>query len=68
MQLVLRDNLPFVTVTLAYQGAQVTIANVLVDTGSARTIFAADVVANIHITPIRKEKSLSIAFSLANTK
>ena len=51
MQLALKDNLPFAAVTLAYQGAQVTIENVLVDTGSARTIFAADVVANINITP-----------------
>ncbi len=51
MQLTLRDNLPFITVSLAYQGALVTIPSVLVDTGSARTIFSADVVSKLHITP-----------------
>ena len=51
MQLTLRDKLPFVTVTLAHGGTAVTVPQVLIDTGSARTIFAADVVSRIHITP-----------------
>ena len=50
MQLTLRDKLPFVTVTLAHGGTAVTVPQVLIDTGSARTIFAADVVSRIHIT------------------
>ena len=52
MQLWLRDNLPFTTVMLGYQGQELEIENVLVDTGSASTIFAADVVAAIQITPL----------------
>lgn len=51
MQLTLRDNLPFVTVILTYKKIALTIPNVLVDTGSARTIFSADIVLPIHITP-----------------
>lgn len=52
MQLTLRDNLPFAKVTVGYQGKEVEIENVLVDTGSASTIFAAELVANIEITPL----------------
>lgn len=51
MQLALRDNLLFATVTLAYQGKQINISNVLIDTGSSRTIFAADMLSTIHLTP-----------------
>lgn len=51
MQLALRDNLLFATVTLAYQGKQINISNVLIDTGSSRTIFAADMLSAIHLTP-----------------
>lgn len=51
MQLTLRDNLPFVTVTLAYQDNQVTVPNILIDTGSARSIFSADTVSSIQIAP-----------------
>jgi len=42
MQLTLKDDLPFVTVAVAYRGAQVEVSHVLVDTGSASTMFAAD--------------------------
>lgn len=51
MQLVLRDNLPFTKARLAYRGAEITIPSVLVDTGSASTLFAADIVAQIGIVP-----------------
>ncbi len=37
-----RDGLPYVTVTLLYRGQQLDLANVLLDTGSAGTLFAAD--------------------------
>jgi len=37
-----RDGLPYVTVTLHYRGQQMDLANVLLDTGSAGTLFAAD--------------------------
>src|SRR5262249_61488752 len=36
------DGLPYVTVTLQYRGQQLDLANVLVDTGAAGTLFAAD--------------------------
>jgi len=52
MQLLLRDNLPYVSVKLAYQGQAEEIQAVLVDTGSATTILAADLVASINIFPL----------------
>ncbi len=51
MQISLKDDLPFVAVTINYQGQSLTLPAVLVDTGSARTILAADLVAEIQITP-----------------
>ena len=51
MQLQLRDGLPFTTVTICYLGNEIEIENVLVDTGSASTIFSADEVAKISIAP-----------------
>ncbi len=51
MRLSLRDNLPFINVTVMQAGQQVDILNVLVDTGSGGTIFSADSVQNIGITP-----------------
>ena len=51
MRLALKGNLPFAPVTVAYQGASLTLPEVLIDTGSARTILSVDVVAHIQITP-----------------
>ena len=51
MRLTLRDNLPFVQVTVIHQGAEIRISDVLVDTGSATTILSADQVARIGIVP-----------------
>ena len=51
MQLTLKDNLPFTTITVAYRGAEIEISSVLVDTGSASTILAADIVAQIGVVP-----------------
>lgn len=45
MQLTLKYGLPFITASLAYRQREVEVSHVLVDTGSARTTFAADVVA-----------------------
>ena len=42
MNIQVRDGLPYVTVTLLYGGRQLELANVLLDTGSAGTLFAAD--------------------------
>lgn len=52
MQLLLKDNLPFASVSVMHEGQEVEVDHVLVDTGSASTIFAADVVATIEITPL----------------
>jgi hypothetical protein len=51
MQLTLKDNLPFTTVRIAYQGIAIDISDVLIDTGSASTILSADMVASIQIVP-----------------
>lgn len=51
MQLQLKDNLPFTEVTINHHNHVLKIENVLVDTGSASTIFAADIVAAIQISP-----------------
>ena len=51
MQLALKDNLPFVHLKIGYRGTEIEIADVLVDTGSATTILAADQVAKIGIMP-----------------
>ena len=51
MQLLLKDDLPFVTVTVEYKGKAVDIPNVLVDTGSASTILAADSLIEVGIEP-----------------
>jgi len=51
MRLSLQDNLPFVAVTLVHNRKRLDIPNILVDTGSGGTIFAADDVSKIGITP-----------------
>ena len=51
MRFTLKDNLPFVALTLAYRGNVVTVPHVLIDTGSARTVFASDIISGIQITP-----------------
>jgi hypothetical protein len=47
MRMQVRDGLPYVTVTLQYRGHQLALANVLVDTGSAGTLFATDQVLTV---------------------
>lgn len=44
MSIGVQDGLPYTTVTLWYQGRSLALPNVLVDTGSAGTVFAADAV------------------------
>ena len=51
MQLTLQDDLLFTSVKVAYRGAEIEIPDVLVDTGSASTMFATDIVAQIGIIP-----------------
>ena len=51
MRLTLKDDLPFTTIRIAYRGIEIDVSNILVDTGSASTILAADSVARIGIMP-----------------
>ena len=60
MRLTLEYDLPFVTVKLVYRQAEIEISHVLVDTGSARTIFAADVVAQIRLIPEPEDTLLTV--------
>ena len=49
--IVLRQRLPFTTLSLTYNGMTLTLENVLLDTGSASTIIATDSVASIGLKP-----------------
>ncbi len=60
MQLTLKNDLPFGTVTVNHQGETVTIPDVLVDTGSATTIFSADMMALVHIVPLPEDRLFTI--------
>ena len=51
MQFVLKDNLPFTSVVIGYKGSEVEVTNVLIDTGSASSIFSTDIVEHIQIVP-----------------
>ena len=60
MQLLLRDDLPFTTVRISYLGEAIEIDNVLVDTGSASTIVASDVLATVNVNPEPDDKLYAI--------
>lgn len=51
MQLTLVDGLPFITVGLGYNRQQIDVPSVLIDTGSASTVFSSDWGRKIGITP-----------------
>lgn len=51
MQLTRRDNLLFTPVTLTYQGTTLEVVDLLVDTGSATTLLAADRMAEMNLWP-----------------
>lgn len=55
MQLLLRDGLLLVPVTVTYQGREVQVPDMVVDTGSATTMLSADIVAQIGIVPERQD-------------
>ena len=60
MKLTLEHDLPFVNINLVYRRAAIDISHVLVDTGSARTMFAADVVARIGLVPEPEDRLLAV--------
>ena len=51
MRLDLRNDLPFIAIRLNYQSKAIEIPSVLVDTGSATTILAADRLSTIGLIP-----------------
>jgi len=51
MQFQLIDGLPYTSVTITYGNEEINIENVLVDTGSASTIFSSDQMREIGISP-----------------
>ncbi|MBI3762536.1 MAG: retropepsin-like domain-containing protein [Chloroflexi bacterium] len=51
MRLNLQDDLPFVTVTITFRGVTLEIDGVLVDTGSASSVFQADRLAPLGVAP-----------------
>jgi len=55
MRLTLHDDLIVVSVTVAYQGQEVEVPDIVVDTGSATTMLSTDVVAQIGIVPERHD-------------
>jgi predicted aspartyl protease len=67
MQLRLRDNLPFVSITVAHQDKRIKIANVLVDTGSGGTILSADTLSRIGIVP-QAEDTLHTIFGVGGSE
>lgn len=50
MKIRIKNGLPYVSATLAAGGQRVTLKNVLLDTGSAGTIFSTDKIAGIGLT------------------
>jgi len=51
MQLQFKNDLLYISVIIAYQGVKTEISNVLIDTGSATSIFSADQVIKINLIP-----------------
>lgn len=51
MEIFVRDGLPFVSATIIFRGNSLTLENVLLDTGSAGTIFKVDLLIDIGVQP-----------------
>ncbi|SFL49347.1 Aspartyl protease [Paenibacillus sp. 1_12] len=51
MKIHLQHGLPFVSVTVVFKGNELRMDNVLLDTGSASTLFNADLVRDIGVVP-----------------
>jgi predicted aspartyl protease len=51
MKLLLKDNIPFITITATYKGTELEVPDILIDTGSATTILSTDIVTSIGIVP-----------------
>ena len=51
MQLTLQDDLILVSVTVSYQGQEIQVPDIVIDTGSATTMISTDIVAQVGIVP-----------------
>lgn len=60
MQLQVKDDLPFTNARIVFRGSKINVENVLVDIGSAATLFASDVVAAVQITPQPEDQLYTI--------
>jgi predicted aspartyl protease len=60
MNIELIDGLPFISVTVSFRDQEITLSNVLVDTGSAGTIFKAELLRNIGIFPEANDYTCAI--------
>lgn len=49
MEIRIQEGLPYITISLMYRGRQMTLDNILLDTGSAGTIFSADKVLAVDL-------------------
>lgn len=58
MKLEIREGLPFAIATLAFRGKQIELANILIDTGSAGTIFSIDL-EQLEIYQLNRSDNLS---------
>ncbi len=67
MRLRLRDNLPFVGITVVHQRGKIKIPNILVDTGSGGTILSADELSKIGIAP-QPEDTLHTIFGVGGSE
>ena len=50
------NGLPFISVTLRHDGHQLVLDNILLDTGSAGTIFSIDKLSDMNITPNKDDQ------------
>lgn len=55
MELLLKDNIPFIAITVVYKGAEIEVSDILIDTGSATTILSTDIVTSIGIVPLPED-------------
>jgi len=67
VRLRLKDNLPFVSITVVHQRRKIKIPNILVDTGSGGTILSADVLSKIDIVP-QPEDTLHTIFGVGGSE
>ena len=67
MNFQMRDGLPYVTVTLLYGGQQLDLAYVLLNAGSAGTIFAAELFLAVALHTMRMIQFSAFGVSVAQS-